>query len=96
MKKTEARRVGDIISDIIDSGGSQPEFDRQKACYLWSELLGHDINRATVRRYIDGDVMHVYMTSAALKSELSFMTDALVARINDAVGTPVIKKIVLH
>lgn len=96
MKKTEARRVGDIISDIIESGGSQPEFDRQKICYLWSELLGPAVTRATSRRYIEGDVLHVCMTSAALKNELSFMTDALVTRLNDAVGAPVIKKIVLH
>lgn len=96
MKRTEARSVGDIIRDIIESGGSQPEFDRQKVCYLWSELLGPEINRATVRRYVDGDVMHVYMSSAPLKNELSFITDALVERLNSAVGSPVIKKIVLH
>lgn len=88
--------MGDIIRDIIESGGSQPEFDRQKVCYLWSELLGPEINRATVRRYVDGDVMHVYMSSAPLKNELSFITDALVERLNSAVGSPVIKKIVLH
>lgn len=96
MKKTEARRVGDIISDIIDDAGTRPEFDRQKVCYLWSDVLGPDITRATTRRYVEGDVLHVYMSSAALKNELSFMLDLLVERLNLAAGDSLIKKIILH
>ncbi len=96
MKKTEARRVGDIIAEIIDGGDSRPEFDRQKACWVWGELLGPSVVRVTARRFVLDDTLHVYITSPAIKNELMFMTDALVGRINSAVGAPVIKKIIIH
>lgn len=96
MKRTEAERVGDIIARVLNAPDTKSEFDRQKASWAWSELLGPTVTRATARRFVDGDVLHVYITSSAIKSELSFMLDALVERINLFVGTPVIKKIVLH
>ena len=97
MKRTEARRAGEIIGEIIDSGeDTRPEYDRQQASWLWGQLLGPSIVRVTTRRYVDGDTLHVYISSAAVKSELTFMLDALAKRINDSIGRPVIRKIALH
>lgn len=97
MKRTEARSVGEIIGEIIDSGpDARPEYDRQQASWLWSQLLGPSITRVTTRRYVEGDTLHVYISSAAVKSELAFMLDPLIKRINDTIGRPVIRKISLH
>lgn len=96
MKRTEARTVGDIIREIMDGADNKPDFDRQQACWLWGELLGPVVNRATVRRYVQDKTLHVYITSAALKNELMYMTDRLVERINDELGAPLINKITIH
>lgn len=97
MKKTEARTVGEIIDEIINDGADHnPEYDRQKIAWLWGELLGPTVVRVTTRRYVEGDTLHVYISSAAIKSELTFMLDPLVKRLNDTVGRQVIKHIRLH
>jgi len=97
MKRSEARSVGEIIGEIIDSGAdTRPEYDRQQAIWLWSRLLGPTIASVTTRRYVEGDTLHVYISSAAVKSELTFMLDPLVKRINEAIGRTVIRKISLH
>ena len=88
--------VGDILKAMIESDGNAVEFDRQKVCYLWSEIAGQHINRQTIRRYVENDVLHVYIASAPMKSELAYITDSLVGRLNEAVGRRVIKKIVIH
>lgn len=96
MKRTEALAVGDILKAMIESGGDSGEFDRQKAAFLWSEIAGPTINRVTTRRYVDGDTLHVYISSASIKNELAYMTNGLADKINESLGRRVIKKIALH
>lgn len=96
MKRTDAIAIGDLIARVMDDPDTRPTFDRQKASWAWGEVLGPSVVRVTSRRYVEGDVLHAYITSAAIKSELSFMLEPLVEKINQAVGTPVIKKIILH
>lgn len=96
MKKTEAMSVTDILNLYINDAGRRDVFDRRKVEFLWGEVVGQAINRATLRRYVDGDVLHVYLSSAPLKSELSFMAEAIVKALNDAVGSQIINKLAIH
>lgn len=96
MKKTEAMSVTDILNLYIEDAGRRDVFDRRKVEFLWGEVVGQAINRATLRRYVDGDVLHVYLSSAPLKSELAFMAEAIVKALNDAVGSQIINKLAIH
>lgn len=96
MKRTDPIAIGDLIARAMDDPDSRPDFDRQKAAWAWGEVLGPTVVRVTTRRFVQGDVLHAYITSSAVKSELSFMLDPLVEKINQVVGAPVIKKIILH
>ena len=96
MKRTEALAVGDILRAMIESEGDASEFDRQKAGYLWSEIAGPTINQATTRRYVEGDVLHVFISSGPIKAELAFMVSGFADKINEAIGRKVIRKIAIH
>jgi len=97
MKRREAKSVGEIIEEMIAATDNTVVYDRQRVCYLWAEVVGPAINRYTSRRYIDErGVMHVHITSAALKNELSYLRDTLVRQLNQAAGKDVISAIVIH
>ncbi|MDE6368876.1 MAG: DUF721 domain-containing protein [Muribaculaceae bacterium] len=96
MKWTEPKTFGEIFNEAMTRVGMSDAYDEQRASYLWTEIVGPTINRFTTRRYINNGVLHVYITSAPLKSELSFLTDTLMKRINDAVGRQVVTSIVIH
>jgi predicted nucleic acid-binding Zn ribbon protein len=96
MKHTEAKQVGEIISEMIAATGNERTFEEQQLCYLWPEIVGPAVNRYTMRRFIDRGVLHVYLSSASLKSDLSFMRAQLVERLNEAVGSQVITDIAIH
>ncbi len=96
MKQTEPIMVGDLLKAMIESDGDRDAFDRQKAAYLWSEVVGQTINRATLNRHVDGNTMHVYLNSAAIKSELTYMVPSIIESLNAAIGRHIIKKIVIH
>lgn len=96
VKRQEALTFGQIFDQAIRQAGLEPAYDEQRASYLWPEIVGPTVNRLTTRRYVDNGVLHVYISSAPLKSELSFLTADLIKRINETLGKDVIKSIVIH
>lgn len=96
MKRTDPQPVDEIIRSMMEQAGMTDEFARRRISYMWAEIVGPGVNRFTARRYVEGDVLHVYITSAALKNELSFLVPQLVARLNEAVGQIVITDIIIY
>jgi len=96
MKRTEPKSVAQIIDETMAQAGLTDAMAQHKACYLWPEIVGPGINKYTFRRYVDHGVLHVYLTSAVLKNELSFHRTELVEQINRAVGSQAITSIIFH
>ncbi|MCF0212854.1 MAG: DUF721 domain-containing protein [Muribaculaceae bacterium] len=96
MKRVEAKSLAEIIDKAFQSTDNPEAFDRQRLCSLWGEVVGQGINRMTIRRFVEGSTLHVFLTSAVLKQELSFERQRLVEALNRAVGREVIDEIRFH
>lgn len=96
MKRTEPKLFSEIFNDAMASVGAADAMVQHRACYMWPEIVGPGVNRYTFRRYVENGVLHVYISSASLKNELSFMRQSLLERLNDAVGSNAISEIVFH
>lgn len=96
MKRTEPKILADIINESLQRDGLDTAMAEQRALYMWPEIVGPGVNRYTTRRYVDHGIMHVYLSSAVLKNELSFHRSSLVEQLNRAAGADVISQIVLH
>ena len=94
MKRTEARNIGQIINDLLQRENLDVALDEHRASALWPEIVGDGINRYTVRRFVKDGVMTVYLSSAALKSELSLVRVSIIQRINEALGREIIHEII--
>lgn len=96
MKRREALSVGQIIEQAIARTGNRDVYMQQQACFIWPEVVGPAINRCTTRRWVDKDVLHVCLTSAALKSELTYLAPQVVDNINKILGQRVISRLAIH
>lgn len=98
MKKIEPQQIGDIIQDVFRRSGNADNAARHRALVNWINVVGSGINAQTTRRYVtDSGEMHVYISSATVKSDLSFMRNQLLAALNEYAGAPnVIKEIIFH
>lgn len=96
MKRTEPKSVARIIEEALDSAGLGSAVNEHRALYVWPEVVGQGVNRYTTRRFVANGVMHVFISSAPLKNELSFHRSRLAELINKAVGADVIKSIQFH
>ncbi|MDE7024274.1 MAG: DUF721 domain-containing protein [Paramuribaculum sp.] len=96
MKRTEPKILADIINESLQQDGLDIAMAEQRALYVWPEIVGPGVNRYTTRRYVENGIMHVYLSSAVLKNELSYHRSSLVEQLNLAAGANVISQIVLH
>ncbi len=96
MKKHEALSVGEIIERALAAAGDPQILHRQRVCYLWGEVVGPSINRYTLRRHVEGDTLHVYLSSAVIKQELAYREASLVDTLNSLVGAQVLRRISFH
>lgn len=96
MKRRDPLRVDAIIRQAITAAGADESYERARASFLWSEVVGPTVNRYTVRRWIQQDELHVVIASASLKNELSFSKERIVQHLNQLVGKNVISKLVIH
>lgn len=96
MEKKEPMLVADIIRQAFIRAGRSEEFERQRVCSLWPEVVGPTINRQTVRRWISDTTLHVCIASPLLRNDLSFMQQKLIDSLNALAGKQLITKIVFH
>lgn len=97
MKRTYPTQIGFIISEAMNAAGMGAQLHEQRASAAWIDVVGPTINRYTLRRFVDRGVLHVYLSSAALKQELSFRRERLAEALNRAIGKEgVIKEVVIH
>lgn len=96
MKRTEAKTIGDIVNNFLKQENLDTQLDEYRAAALWPHIVGDGINRYTISRDVRNGVMHVRLSSASLRAELTMLRSALVTRINEAMGHEVIKDIIFN
>lgn len=96
MKRTDPEQVGELVKRLMRENNLDSLADQQLICTLWPEIVGPGINRYTSRRWVAEGKLHVVLTSAALKNELSFHREKLTEALNRGVGRDVITDVIIH
>ena len=96
MKRKDAEQIGDIIKNLLQAEKLDGKMNELRVAELWAEVVGPAINRYTVSRYVKGGVLVVHLSSAVLRNDLMMGRSILVKRLNEAVGSEVIKDIIFR
>jgi len=88
VKRSDPLSFRQIFDRVVADAGLTAAVAARRASYLWPEVVGAGVNRYTSRRYVDGTTLHVYITSAPLRNELSFMRAAIIKELNARAGAP--------
>ena len=95
MKQRERRRrlrvvkpVSELVDRVLSGYHVAEDVRKRRILTQWSHIVGSRIASNTVPgRVLDG-VLEVRVRSSSWMQELSFMTEDIVARVNQAIGNP--------
>lgn len=63
---------------------------------VWEQIMGKTIARYTNKLQIIGDKLIISTTVAPLKHELIYQKEKIKQRVNEALGQPVIKEVIIQ
>lgn len=93
MFKRDVLSISEVLALFMRQSGIETPLRQRRLMALWGEVAGPTAARYTGRMFISGQTLHVKLTNAALRSDLSMSRTALVKRLNNAVGAHVISDI---
>ncbi len=96
MKRTEPKLFDEVFQEMIEATGLRVKLEAHSIEAVWPRVVGDYIASFTGRRYVKDRVFHVYLVSAPIKEQLSYMREALVKSLNEAAGADVIDAVVIH
>lgn len=96
MKRQDAMHIGEILRNLLKTQHLDNKLDEMKLIKLWPQIMGQTIAEYTQRIYIKNGILYISLTSAVLRSELLMCREMLIKRLNEEMGTPLVKDIIFR
>lgn len=89
----KAQSIGDLLADFIRGTEAETNLLERKIPQVWSELMGNVVGQFTGEMEVKNGILYVHIHSAALRQQLFEQRHQIVKKLNDKVGSTVIKDI---
>ena len=87
------RKLGDVLRGVIATLDVGNKIDAARTIEAWAALAGPEINAVTRRVWLESNVLVVQLTSAAWRNELHMNRSQWRRRLNEALGSELVKDI---
>ncbi|WP_100615651.1 DUF721 domain-containing protein [Confluentibacter citreus] len=88
--------IADALKEFVETNKLETGLDKVNVADAWSNLMGNGVNKYTTSVQLERDILYVQLSSSVLREELSYGKDKIMSMLNEALGKPLIKKIVLR
>lgn len=95
-RNNEHLNMKDLLKEFVDENKLQGGLDKVKVEEAWQELMGKGVNSYTQKVNLQGETLHVLLSSSVLREELSYGKEKIIKMMNDHLGKELIKKLVLR
>lgn len=89
-------KLDEALKAFVEENRLQQGLDKIDVLHAWEGIMGQGVNRYTTSVELKGDVLHVQLSSSVLREELSYGKTKIIQIMNEALGRPLIKSIVLR
>ena len=94
--KSNLIKLGDAINEIFKKEKLDVRLSQYSIKNSWSEIAGEMIAKNTSSLHFNDKVIFVTLSNAALKHELSFRKEELLANINKFCGYKLVNELVIR
>jgi predicted nucleic acid-binding Zn ribbon protein len=88
--------MGDALREFMDKSRMKPRLTEVRIRENWEQIMGKTISRYTEGiQLIDGKLL-ISTNVAPLKQELSYSKDKIIKLVNEMLGEPVVREVVIR
>ncbi|MEJ2729966.1 MAG: DUF721 domain-containing protein [Deltaproteobacteria bacterium] len=92
-KRSDFVHIRSILDDVLKPYQAGPDFELKEVWRLWDEAVGKTIAENARPAAFKGKLLIVHVSSSAWIHQLQFLKNDLIAKLNMALGKPLIKEI---
>lgn len=86
----------EALNAFIETHELKSGLDKVNASNAWKTVMGNPVNRYTTETSLNRDTLYVQLSSSALREELIYRKDEIIALLNEELGRLIIKKLILR
>lgn len=87
--------LGEALQEFLKKSRIRGDIQALEIDAVWENIMGKTVARYTDKLQIIGDKLFIYTSVAPLRNELIYQREKIVERVNEALGSKVIKEVVL-
>jgi len=88
--------IADALKEFVETNKLETGLDKVNVAAAWADLMGNGVNNYTTSVTLERDTVYVQLTSSVLREELSYGKEKIITMLNEALGKPLIKKLILR
>ena len=93
MPNHKAQSIGTLLAEYLRGSEAETTLLERKVPALWNEVLGTIVTRYTGEMEVKNGTLYVHIQSAALRQQLFEQRHQIVKKLNEKVGSAVVKDI---
>ncbi|MGC4234633.1 MAG: DUF721 domain-containing protein [Niabella sp.] len=87
--------LGEALKEFLNKSRIRGDIQALEIDAVWENIMGKTIARYTDKLQIIGDKLFVHTQVAPLKNELIYQREKIIERVNEALGSKVIKEVIV-
>lgn len=88
--------MGEAIQQFLKKSRLKGSVQALQITDVWESIMGKTVAKYTDSIKIYGDKLYVTTSVAPLKQELLYQKEAIIERVNDALGEKVIREVIIQ
>ncbi len=93
MKPKQPETLTDVLQQFLRAVGAEKRIQEMRLMQKWDEIVGRFIANDTRTINFKDGVLTVRFRSAIVRNEISMRRSAIITRLNEVMGTQIVKKI---
>jgi len=93
--RSKLEPVGPVLGDLLEGLGLEHRLREFRAVEIWDATVGELVAQRTRPVGIRDGVLFVEVSSSVWMQELVLLRDEIVERLNEKLGQPIVRRIVL-
>lgn len=95
-RENENLSMKEALSAFIQKNKLERGMDKVEVREAWARLMGNGVNNYTTDIELRNDTLFISLSSSVLREELSHGKSKIITMINEEIGKPLVKKLVLR
>ena len=95
-RNNEHLSISDVLKEFVETNNLEKGLDKIHVADAWRDLMGNGVNNYTTEIILKNDTLYVKLSSSVLREELSYGKQKIIDMLNESLGKPIIKKLILR